>query len=70
MNEARIVDARVTPGHDGSAELVVFIQYENGARDHVTLAAQAAARLLERCQAPELKALQGKSWRQLLDVMD
>ena len=69
MTDATIVEARVAPGHDGSAELVVFIAYENGARDSVTLDAVAAERLMERCQAGALEQLQGQSWRHLLDVL-
>lgn len=70
MTDATIDEARIAPGHDGKAELLVFISYDNGARDHVTLDAVAAARLMEKCQVCAIEQLQGHSWRQLLDVLE
>lgn len=69
-NDARIERALVTPGHDGSAELLLRIRYENGALGTVTLGADAAARLLDRCGADTLEQLVGEPWQQLIHVLD
>ena len=54
MNAPVISGARVAPGHDGQAELVVLVQHENGAMDRLTLDADAAERLLVRCGVQDI----------------
>jgi len=68
-DEPTILDAVVGPGHDGEAVLVVRIRYPGGAVDSVTLAANAARRLLENCGVDEADKLAGQHWRHLLNVM-
>ena len=69
MPEAEIADAVVSPGHDGEAELVVHVRYENGALGTVRLDASCAQRLLDLCGAQDLAGLRGQPWKHLLDVM-
>ncbi len=64
-----IDDARVAPGHDGEAVLVVQVRHENGGVDSVTLDADCARRLLENCDAQVASDLRGKPWQHLLDVL-
>jgi hypothetical protein len=64
-----IVDAVVVPGHDGQAQLVVRVSYENGAQGSVTLEAEAARKLMEDCAAESAEDLRGQPWRRLLDVL-
>lgn len=64
--EAVIVDAVIGAGHDGAAELVVTLRYENGATAPVVLDAQAGFSLMRNCGASSLAELAGRSWRNLL----
>lgn len=70
MAEATIERAVVSPGHDGSAELLVYIRYDNGGSGHVNLDADAAARLFDRCGAHHLDQLVGQSWQHLMHVLE
>lgn len=65
-----ITGARVAPGHDGQAELVVLLRHGNGATDRLTLDAAAAERLLARCGVEDISSLAGQSWRHLMHVLD
>lgn len=69
MPEARIADAVVSPGHDGEAELVVRVRYENGALGSVRLDAACAEKLLQSCGVDDLAGLCGQPWQRLLDVL-
>lgn len=68
--EPRITRAEIAPGHDGSAELVIHLRYPNGGHDSVTLAADAAERLLGLCDAEAIADLAGESWRPLMQVLE
>ena len=70
MADATIERALVTPGHDGSAELLLHIRYGNGGLGHVSLDADAAARLFDCCGASDLEQLVGQSWRHLMHILD
>ena len=51
--------AEIAPGHDGAAELVLFVRYPGAGRQTVTLDADAAEVLFEHTQAGDVSALQG-----------
>jgi hypothetical protein len=67
--EPVISGAAVTPGHDGEAQLLVHVRYENGATGSVTLGPLQARRLLERCNVERAEDLCGLSWDRLLDPL-
>jgi hypothetical protein len=69
MAEPRIAGASVVAGHDGEAQLVVRVRYENGALGSVTLDAACARKLLEDCAAESADDLCGQPWQRLLDVL-
>lgn len=69
MVEPVIAEAVVSPGHDGQAELVVRVRYENGALGSVRLDAECARRLMEDCGAATIAELRGQPWRHLLAVL-
>jgi hypothetical protein len=69
MPEPVIAGATVVPGHDGEAQLVVRVRYENGALGSVTLDAACARKLLEDCAADSAADLCGQPWQRLLDVL-
>jgi len=67
--DAVIAGAVVTAGHDGEAQLVVRVRYENGALGSVTLDAACARKLMEDCNAESAADLRGQPWQRLLDVL-
>ena len=69
LGEPVIADAIVAPGHDGEAQLVVRLRYENGAVGSVTLDADCARKLMEDCGAASADDLRGQPWQRLLDVL-
>lgn len=70
MPETVIERAVVAPGHDGSAELLVYVRYGNGGSGQVSLDADAAARLFERCGATDLEQLAGQPWQHLTHILE
>jgi hypothetical protein len=68
-DEARIVNARIAAAHDGSAELVVTLGYDNGGTADVTLDEAAGAALMEACQASGLQDLTGHSWQSVRQAL-
>jgi hypothetical protein len=69
MPEPVIADAIVAPGHDGQAQLVVRVRYENGALGSVVLDADSARKLMEDCDVQSASDLRGHPWQRLLDVV-
>ena len=64
-NEATIVAAEIAGGHDGTAEMVVSIQYENGVVSSVVLDADTGFSVMKACGAADLAALVGRPWREI-----
>ena len=64
--DAVIELAEVCAGHDGTAELVVTIRYENGATGQIVLDADTAFDVLRATGAADLSALTGRAWRDIL----
>jgi hypothetical protein len=65
--DAVIVAAEIAGGHDGNAEIVVSLRYENGRIDRVVLDTDAGLRLMKNCGAAQLSELEGHSWRDILE---
>jgi hypothetical protein len=63
--EATIVAAEIAGGHDGTAEMVVSIQYENGVVSSVVLDADTGFSVMKACGAADLAALVGRPWREI-----
>jgi hypothetical protein len=61
--DAVIVGAEITAGHDGSADLVLQVRYENGVVAPVVLDQDTAFDLMAACGAASLEALVGRCWR-------
>jgi hypothetical protein len=66
--EPVITDAVIAAGHDGQAQLVVRVRYENGAIGSVTLDADWARKLMEDCGVETAEGLRGQPWKRLLDI--
>jgi hypothetical protein len=63
--EATIVAAEITGGHDGTAEMLVSIRYENGVIASVSLDADTGFSVMKACGAADLAALVGRPWREI-----
>ena len=68
MAEAEICGAVIAAGHDGQAQLVVHVKYENGAIGSVTLDADRARRLMDQCGVEKAEDLRGQPWQRFLDI--
>ncbi len=62
---AVIADAEIAAGHDGTAELVLSIRYENGATGQVVVDADTGFSVMKACGAADLAALIGRPWREI-----
>jgi hypothetical protein len=62
--EAVIVGAEIAAGHDGTAEMAVRVQYENGVTAPVVLDQATGLALMRACGVASLDGLIGRSWRE------
>ena len=69
MVEASIEAVRVAAAHEGVAELVVTLAYENGGRTEVALDHLATSALLAACEVSEPEALIGAPWQKVRDAL-
>jgi hypothetical protein len=69
MAGAVIKSARVAAAHDGDAELIVNISYENGGTSEIALDQVASAALMESCQVTNLDDLEGHSWEKIREAL-
>ena len=65
-SDAVIVSAEIAAGHDGQADLVVRVRYENGAVAPVTLDPDTALKLMSACGVSDIDKLAGHAWRKVL----
>ncbi len=66
---AIITDVRLAAAHEGVAEIVVSLTFDNGGRSEVALDQAAGARLMENCGASEVQDLIGCGWEQVRDAL-
>lgn len=67
--DATIVSAEVGGGHDGTAELIVHLRWQNGTVAPVVLNGELGFALLKNCGANTLDDLKGHSWRKILESL-
>lgn len=69
MNDADavIVGAQIAAGHDGAADLVLRIRYQNGVEAPVVLDAETGLKLMKACGVASLDELAGHAWRRVLE---
>ena len=65
--DAMIVGVEIAAGHDGTAEMVVSVQYENGVVAPVVLDQDTGLGLMRACGAASLDRLIGRSWREIFN---
>ncbi len=69
MPPATIKEVRVAPAHDGVAELIVCLEYDNGGTSEVALDQAAGLALMQACAAHSLEDLKGQPWEKLKDAL-
>ena len=69
MESAIIRDVRVAAAHEGIAELVVSIEYENGGTTEVALDQMATSALMDSCNAISIEDVKGQSWDKVRDAL-
>jgi len=69
MSSATISEVRIAAAHDGEAELIVTLSFENGGQSLVTLDEFAARTLLSSCAVDSADGLIGASWVQVRDAL-
>lgn len=66
---AVIDSVEVAAAHDGEAELVVTLRYDNGGRSRVALDESAARHLLQATGAIGPQSLIGQGWEHVRDAL-
>lgn len=66
---AVISGARLAAAHDGVAELIVELRYDNGGTSEVSLDEVAASALMARCNASTLSDLNGHDWQAVKEAL-
>lgn len=67
--EPVIVGASVAGGHDGSAELIVQVRFENGAVRDVAMENDTGLALMAVCGVDSVDALIGQPWQRFLQAV-
>lgn len=70
MSGAAITSVRLAAAHDGDAELVVTLRFENGGETQVTLDHYAASHLMDACGAAAPEALVGQGWERVRNALE
>jgi hypothetical protein len=69
MGAATIIDVRVAAAHEGIAELIVSIEYENGGTTEVALDQLATSALMDSCNASSIEDVIGQPWDKVRDAL-
>ena len=69
MGAATIRDVRVVAAHEGIAELIVSIEYENGGTTEVALDQLATSALMDSCNASSIEDVKGQPWEKVRDAL-
>jgi hypothetical protein len=69
MTGAAISRTRLGAAHDGVAEMIVTLRYDNGGESEVALCAHAAGHLMAACGATAPEALIGARWERVRDAL-
>ncbi len=69
MANATIKEARVAAAHEGIAELIVSIEYDNGSTTDIPLDQMATSALLKSCDAQTIEDIKGHPWEKVRDAL-
>ena len=70
MTVAVISRVRLGAAHDGAAEMVLTLSYENGGETMVALDDHAAEHLMTACAAKDADDLVGQGWEKVRDALE
>ena len=70
MTVAVISRVRLGAAHDGAAEMVLTLSYENGGETLVALDDHAAEHLMTVCAAKDVDDLLGQGWEKVRDALE
>ena len=70
MSGAVITRVRLGAAHDGVAEMVLTLTYENGGETAVALDEYAAEHLMSACAAKDADELLGQGWERVRDALE
>lgn len=70
MSGAVISRVDLGAAHDGVAEMVVTLRFENGGETQVALDSHAVHHLMTACGIQEAQALVGQGWAQVRDALE
>jgi hypothetical protein len=66
---AKISKFRVAAAHEGTAELIVTVEYDGGGNTEVPLDRHALEAMLKSCDADSTDELIGQSWQHVRDAL-
>ena len=66
---AQVNDIKITASHDGIAETLLVLKYDNGGISQVTLDYSATTALMEACKAKSIDDIIGASWDKVRDAI-
>ncbi len=69
LPEPVIVGASIAGGHDGSAELIVQVRFENGAVRDVAMENDTGLALMAVCGVDSVDGLKGQPWQRFLQAV-
>lgn len=69
MPEPVIVGASIAGGHDGAAELIVQVRFENGAVRDVAMENDTGLALMAVCDVDSIDDLVGQPWQRFLQAV-
>ena len=69
MTAAKIKDVRIAAAHQGIAELIVTVEYDNGGVSEIALDQIASGALMRSCHAESAEDLIGQSWELVRDAL-
>ena len=70
MSGAVISRVQMGAAHDGDAEIVLTLRYDNGGETLVALDPHAAGHLMTACGAAHPDALLGQGWERVRDALE
>ena len=70
MSAAVISRVQLGAAHDGAAEMVLTLRYDNGGETLVALDAPAADHLMTACRAADAAELVGQGWERVRDALE
>lgn len=69
MTAATISEVQIAAAHDGEAELIVTLAFENGGKSLIALDEYAVRALLTSCAAVDADGIVGASWDKVRDAL-